>query len=92
MAGTFDEFRSEVVEMVERSGVGLVDPAAEWPAVLFLEIPDQGLVIAEMLSLIRMTSAAVSQEAKTDTSPHDSRATSRQAWVYVQTGPPPRAR
>jgi hypothetical protein len=48
---TFDEFRSHLVETVERMNASLEDPESTWPGVLFLEIPGRGLVIGEMRSV-----------------------------------------
>ena len=58
---TFDQFRRHLVETVERMNAGLDDPEATWPGVLFLEVPEGDLVIAEVRSL-----AGISDQEKRD--------------------------
>jgi hypothetical protein len=48
---TFAQFRDHLVETVERMNSGLVGPDATWPGVLFLEVPEQGVVVGEMRSM-----------------------------------------
>jgi hypothetical protein len=48
---TFESFRSHVLETVERMNAALPDSQSTWPGVLFLEVPDQGLVLGEVRSL-----------------------------------------
>jgi hypothetical protein len=48
---SFEEFRDHLLETVERMNSGLEDPEATWPGVLFLEVPEQGLVVGEIVPL-----------------------------------------
>jgi hypothetical protein len=41
------------------AGLG-ADPEATWPGVLFLEVPEQGLVVSQMRSLAGLTEFEVS--------------------------------
>jgi hypothetical protein len=52
---TLPSFRSHVLETVERMNCALPDSESTWPGVLFLEVPEQGLVIGEMRSLARIS-------------------------------------
>jgi hypothetical protein len=47
---SFEEFREHLTQVVERMNAGF-GPEATWPGVLFLDVPEQGLVVGEMLSL-----------------------------------------
>lgn len=49
---SFEDFRELVVDVVERMNAGLEDCDATWPGALFLEVPEQGLVLAEARSLV----------------------------------------
>jgi hypothetical protein len=48
---SFEEFREYLTQVVERMHAAFVAPEATWPGVLFLEVPEQGLVVGEMRSL-----------------------------------------
>jgi hypothetical protein len=49
---SFEEFRDYIIDVVERLNADLEDSEATWPGVLFLEVPEQGLILAEARSLV----------------------------------------
>lgn len=56
-----EDFREHLREAVERMNASLDEPEATWPGVLFLQLPNQDIVIGEMRSL-----AGISESDKRD--------------------------
>ena len=78
----FEEFRERLIATVERMNGAFQDPEANWPGILFLEVPGRGLVVGEIGSLEGLTELEKNHLA-TVLLPRRIRATNadRFAWV-----------